>query len=99
MACWPRVEDGSCIEGFAILSFDRPSIIGMQGPVDRGRLLKHPSMRNTRNVLGKVQALWKFLDGVLHGVLQSMNWDLESVRLEADGEREDQFGEKVPPVT
>jgi hypothetical protein len=83
----------------AILSFDRPSTVGMQGPVDRGRLLKHPSMRNTRNILGKVQAFWKFRDGILHGVLQSMNWNLESVPLEADGGRVDQSVEKVPPVT
>jgi hypothetical protein len=83
----------------AILSFDRPSIVGMQGPVDRGRLLKHPSMRSARNILGKVQAFWKFRDGILHGVLQSMNWNLESVPLEVDGGRVDQSGEKVPPVT
>jgi hypothetical protein len=93
MACWPRVADGLSIQTQAVPSFYRPSIFNIQGPVDRGRLPKHPNMRYTRNILGEFQVLWKYRDGILHGVVQNMGFD--SATLEADGGREDQFGEKL----
>lgn len=67
--------------------FDRPSIFGMQGLVDRGWPLKHPNMRNTVTMLGNIvmgsyMGLWRV-------------W----IRFRYPGGREDQFGEKVHPVT